>query len=416
MPKLITLVAIVCGFLLSSNPASADEPPERYRFLFHCDGETLFQLPAPPVKYGYIEKSMDEIASTGATTLVVSTHIGMVPIYPSEHSNQMGEKVQSNDRSRFKRDGTRLFGTLQRSGLNIEVLIKDGIDPLQWILTAARHRELETFLSFGLNNAQYGNDPFRYPNVLAISQYWREHRDLRLGTAGAPLPEILQEILGPSGRRHFAPALPVGLDFAKAEVRDRRLLEIDEILNRYDIDGLEINFHRYPMFFKPDEVADNLETMTGFMQEVRKRVDAAGQKHGHPIKLVGRVMPRPEYSKAIGLDVERWAREGLLDFIIVSHCGDNEFTLPIREYRQILPDGYPVYASIAFESKGEDYREIAAQLRDEQPDGIHLQNFHDTLDLRRRPDYKLAEEMGTVYKDVTSAPADPPTSDQGDNN
>src|SRR5690606_3536756 len=141
-------------------------------------------------------------------------------------------------------------------------------------------------------------------------------------------------------------------------VRAYRLAQMRELCEGYDIDGLEIDFQRFPIYFKFGEEAKNKAIMTKWVRDVRQMVDVVSKKKGKKIKLVARILALPEQNEAIGLDPIAWAHQGLLDFVTVSHYLHNNFQLPITEYRKLLPKKFPLYASVEVEPTIENYRRV----------------------------------------------------------
>ena len=67
------------------------------------------------------------------------------------------------------------------------------------------------------------------------------------------------------------------------------------------------------------------------MRDVRKLVADAAAKRGHPIRLGVRVPSRPEVAAGLGLDAVAWAKEGLIDLLVVTpRWATLEFDMPIR--------------------------------------------------------------------------------------
>ena len=57
----------------------------------------------------------------------------------------------------------------------------------------------------------------------------------------------------------------MGFDYAHKAVRDFRLALIKEACEKYDLDGVELDFMRTYIFFKPGEEKANMALMTEFM-------------------------------------------------------------------------------------------------------------------------------------------------------
>ena len=115
--------------------------------------------------------------------------------------------------------------------------------------------------------------------------------------------------------------------------------------------------------------------MTAWMREIRAMTNEIGAKRGRPLLLSVRVLARPEQNLIVGLDPATWAQEGLVDFITVAHFLRNDFPLPVKKYREIMPAEMPIYASIEVENTDEKFRHIARQLYNEGADGLMMFNY-----------------------------------------
>ena len=204
---------------------------------------------------------------------------------------------------------------------------------------------------------------------------------------------MYHDIIGPDVNPIVVGWLPGGLNFAIPEVRAHRLAQLRECCERYDIDGLSIDFQRFPMYFKPGEEKQNIATMTDWMRKVRAMTQEVGKKRGRPIALCARVMARPEQNTAIGLDPIGWARDGLVDFLIESHYLRNDFPLPVKEYRKLLPKGFPLYASIEVAKTPETYHRIGRQLWQDGVNGIMVFNFFTTREGGKEPPFPVLDQL-----------------------
>lgn len=88
-----------------------------------------------------------------------------------------------------------------------------------------------------------------------------------------PPPLVLRA--GPNRERNGEDLL---YDYSKAEVRLHYLEVLREACRRYDLDGVELDWLRYPKFFRDGEV--NAAVMTEFVREVRAIVDEAARTPG----------------------------------------------------------------------------------------------------------------------------------------
>ena len=129
------------------------------------------------------------------------------------------------------------------------------------------------------------------------------------------------------------------LNYGIQAVRDYHMALIREYLERYDLDGLELDWMRESFGFKPGEEDKGRTILTTFMTEVRRLADQQGAERGRPIKIAVRVPALPEAATGKGLDAVAWAREGLVDMLIPSlRWQTADFDIPIDRWRRLLGD------------------------------------------------------------------------------
>jgi hypothetical protein len=127
------------------------------------------------------------------------------------------------------------------------------------------------------------------------------------------------------------------LDYAHPEVRDFYKALIVETLDRYDIDGLELDFMRECVLFSGGKEAEGRAILTEWMRTIHKLVEEAAAKRGHPIHLGIRVPSRPETALALGLDSIAWAKEGLIDMLVPTpRWASLEYDMPLEQWRELL--------------------------------------------------------------------------------
>jgi hypothetical protein len=145
------------------------------------------------------------------------------------------------------------------------------------------------------------------------SEFWRRHPEYRIGEnwPGSAFSADL-------------------LDYAHAEVRAWWLGVITDIAARFEIDGVELDFMRNPFFFHPARAAAGRPLMTAFVREVREVLDEAGRRRGRHLGLAARCPTSLAGCDAIGLDVETWVRDGLVDVLIPSPTRTNKFETDLR--------------------------------------------------------------------------------------
>jgi len=385
----------MCGiaWLAAASVGLADEQERPRRFIFNTDGNNMFIYKQPPMQPADVYTYVDEVANTKVTTLFASPNIGMVVSFPGTVSPMIASGATTEELERLKQVGREKNVSNERSIANLHGLVEAGHDPLGLVIERAREKGLEVFISFRLNEIH----DVQNPDSLIVSKFWRDHPEWRVGKPDDQLDDLFREIIGGSPEHPVSPIVARwftgALNFAIPEVRQRRLAELRECCQRYPIDGLDLDFQRFPIYFPQDEGREHVETMTSWVREVRQMTREIGEKRGRPLLLCARVLAKPQQNLAIGLDPCAWANAGLLDFLVVSHYLRNDFLLPIAEFRRQVPEEMPVYGSIEYEPQADSYRRIARQLYQSGADGVMMFNFVAARESGNGPPFEVLSEL-----------------------
>ena len=123
--------------------------------------------------------------------------------------------------------------------------------------------------------------------------------------------------------------------------------------------------------------------MTGLIRRVRRLTDERGLERGRPILLAAIVPDSLQLSKNIGLDVETWIREDLIDIVVVG-LGYAPFSLPLDEFVDLAHQyGVKVYPCINRKAPQqvpeelvfEGFRGVAANWYATGADGVFFWNL-----------------------------------------
>lgn len=180
-----------------------------------------------------------------------------------------------------------------------------GPDALGTIVEFGHKNNMEVFWSLRMNDTHDSGDP------TMMSQWKKAHPECLAGRW-----EDRGKYRG-GGRRWSA------VDYSHPLVRDRTVGWFDEVAGNYDVDGIELDFFRHPVFFASalrgeHATDDECEAMTSVVRRIRDVIDRHALRRGRPVLLAIRVPDSVGYCRAIGLDVERWLREGLIDMMTAS--------------------------------------------------------------------------------------------------
>jgi len=251
-------------------------------------------------------------------------------------------------------------------------LLPRGLDPIRVMVDFGHQHGLEIFWDMRMNDTHDamlgGYGPYLRPKLKL------DHPEYLVGTADKP-PKF---------------GTWSSVNYAVPQIRDLAYRFFEEVCQKYDIDGVELDFLRHPCFFKSvadggRASADELAMMTELFRRIRRMTEREGQRRGRPILVAIRVPDSVEYSRAIGLDLEAWLGEGLADMLIAS-C---YFQLNPWQYAVELGHrhGLPVYpclseSRVVGESRFhrqslESYRARATRAWAAGGDGIYLFNYFD---------------------------------------
>ena len=349
------------------------------RLIFNDDGYELDREDADTADR-FLERRLKPLAGTHVGNIAYSVIEGDAPMYDSKIQPIYGDAHS---------DPQPYWANINR---NIKALIKGGHCPLQIIVDFAHENGMEAFASVRMNDV---HDCF-IPGWLAT--WKKQHPELMVDPKGV-LPELELYI--------------TSQDFSHEEVRRRKLEIIEEICERYDIDGFEFDYIRHPVFFSRTMRGlpvsdDEVEIMTAFMRRIRQITDEAGNRRGRPVLLGARVPDTFELSKNVGLDIKRWMEEDLID-ILIPGGGYAPFTIAVEEFTQVARGhGVTIYPCInegAAEevSEGEFtecVRALAANWYEAGADGVYLWNFGTPIE------YKTGDELVSIRDKIYASLAE----------
>ena len=378
--RLICLGAWLCwGWILVHG---AD--PRARRILYNLDGDSCLTLKAGrngpgPITTNDLIQLVAELTAPGSQvdTLLVCLN-AQVLYYPTRVGTQRGVLSTPEERTRWSAHERQRW-------VNLEQFAALGVDPYAFLLAEARRKGLETLITFRMNDA-HGNDFLR-------TEFWRDHPECRLD-GGA-------------------------LDFGQASVRDYVFRLIEEAVQRYSADGLELDFQRFPTFFAagtPLSPEERQAVINELVARVRSLLDDVGRTRGRRLTLGARVpsdygqsTPTLTQARARGCDPVEWARRGWIDFLVVSEWLFTAPTLDLASWRHQL-SGLPLYAGIQPEWKPSvsetrcefplgvaGYRRVARERWANGADGIYLFNFFTGREWREplEPPWSVLSEIGS---------------------
>lgn len=372
-----TIQTILFGMavLMGSHSIAAEEsnsPSQARRILYNLDGcSCMFykkNVYAPcAITTADLRAIVDELTQPGSQvdTLLVCVN-AQVLYYPSKVGTMIGSVMSAEERNESPPH-------VQRWINNLEGFYARGVDPYAVILAEAKKRGLETIVSYRMNDA-HGNN-------FLLGTFYQQHPEYRLGA---------------------------GLNFGQEAVREYTFRILEEIVQRYDCDGIELDFNRFPTFFSDHTSEERIAMTNGLVERVHEMIGRESERRNRPMVLSARVPTSYEQCREIGLDPVIWTSQGWLDFLTVSEFLHVRYDLPVKPWKERI-SGVPVYASIectegsALEQclTAEKYARAARHLWDDGADGIYLFNFFTTREWHEQsfePPFEVLKELGDRQK------------------
>jgi hypothetical protein len=183
------------------------------------------------------------------------------------------------------------------------VLLAQGIDIYETAIRRIRKANRRVFLSLRMNDGHYTNSP------------------------GINSPFATK-----NGGENTIDNDGVSLDFSKAAVQNHFLEYIEELLLHYAVDGIELDWLRYPTVL-PEEKRGDFSILNGYMAKVRALMD----RHSKALGLAVRLFPNEADNLKNGADVAAWIGEGCTDLLTLENFYiPTNYEIPVWEYRESI--------------------------------------------------------------------------------
>jgi len=315
--------------------------------------------------------------------------------------NAMRASFRSSTRDAIWDEGTQYMPKADEPGglwpNNCRLLHERGLDPYAVWIARSREKGIVPWLTMRMNDVHSVDEPKNFMH----SSFWVQH------------PEFWR-VPGGGGWTDRA------LDYGRPEVREHAMSFVRELLDRYDPDGLELDWMRFGWHFAPGKEAEGAELLCAFMREARGLVKAASEKRGHAIKLGARVPADPDAARGLGMDGVRWVKEGWVDMLVpCPFWTTSDFDIPVEKWREQLGDAamgvvlapgleyniraYPGGGAVANDLESVRGFAVASYYRG--ADQIYLFNFMDSETIPvSQSDYRTLLEQGMGRDIVTKLP------------
>ena len=351
------VLAILLATITAQGAEGANKTGRRWVSIFNQD-PTNFTITHGDEKMNAagIREYLDSVIGHGAFTHFFICPNAQTAIFDSKTMSPNWWRLTAQGKYQVKLDSDFLQSAVcpQRNYL----LHTNGVDIVQVYINGCRAKGVSPWLSMRMNDGHVPENPQWWGH----SQFWVDH------------PEYRRE---------------GGFDFSHPEVRAYHLAFVRELLDRYDVDGFECDWMRFPFMQRTDD-------LTEMMREIRKIVNAAAKHRGHEILVGVRVSSRPAVARARATDTVGWAKEGLVDWVVpCNFFASADFELPLAEWKRLLAEANPKVRVIPGTDTGvrigdpvakkvtidrrlltlAEYREWADRMQRQGADGIYFFNL-----------------------------------------
>jgi hypothetical protein len=330
---------VVSLFAIAELPAAEpDNPVPRYRVIFNCDGHAVAMDSQGDLNQ-WIENLFGPLEKSDVEALFWCDGAG------GNTANYESEVLE------------RTGGRAGKPRTYIDDWIEEGNDPPKVVVREAHQRGLDVYFSFRINDIHDSFMPDEMPTFKVENPDWM------------------------LGKQNYGGVMsfPSSLNFAEPGVRDLKFRIVEEIFQKYDFDGLEVDFMRSAPYFMPGTEAENAHLLTEMLQRMREHLHARGAERGRPIRLAVRVDESLRSCKLNGFDVQAWFEQDLVDMIAL---GSGVMDIEVEEFQRLAAyqDVYVYPCLYGWPSK---YNPIPAELATglalnywgQGADGIYLFNW-----------------------------------------
>ncbi len=259
------------------------------RIIFNNDGNEPVYFCKKPTAEALLEPRTLALAGTQVDSIFYCTWSSGFGVFT--HNTKVGQ-VFTNREAMFTNNLTGEF-------------LARGIDPLRVMVDFAHSNRMELFWSMRMNDTHDASRAAYGPVMFAANPLKRAHPEWLIADKAHP----------PKYGTWSA------VNYSIPEIRDLAFRYCEEVCRNYDVDGLELDFFRHAFFFKSSATGAactpaELEQMTSLIRRIRAMTEDLGRQRGRPILLAIRVPDSVPYARYIGLDWEKWLKDGLIDILI----------------------------------------------------------------------------------------------------
>ncbi len=273
---------------------------------------------------------------------------------------------------------------------NIRQMLDRGEDPHTALIDRGRELGIQVYASVRMNDNHFNG---AQPGELAALHHTELTR-LRI--------EHPEWLLGERTSEWYA----ASWNMAVPEVRENRLTHIREVCERFDWDGVELDWQRHAFHLPEDDAYRLRYVLTDLQRAARGVTRRLGEERGRPFHVAARVAGSLEMCRRIGYDIPTWIEEDLVDILIPAGNAGTDSSIQVAEFVELcrgsgiavypgfdggLPGGCPGPEDAGTKDRMRT-RAIASRYHRGGATGIYVFNWHGDRNTRR----ELLTQIGAV--------------------
>ena len=269
----LTVLFIISGSLFAAEPT----------LMVNEDNDHYFKFNSAKMNVADLQAFVDQFANTKVTHLLFCPN-GQRTSYRSAVHESIWDNIDRYEKPNIW-------------SVNCKLLFDKGIDPYSVWIARCREKGITPWLTMRMNDVHFVTTPGYFRNT----DHWRTH------------PQWWCNPNAKGGAwRQFA------YDYSHEEVRKYHLALVEELLDRYDIDGFEMDWMRFGYHLTKAREKEKAAFLTDFVRDVRSLVRKSELRRGHSITVGARVPADPDDASGLGMDAVAWAKHGDVDCLVVS--------------------------------------------------------------------------------------------------
>lgn len=277
----------------NNSHANTGEP----RVVFNDDAQMLMETPRVGATK-FVKAWLDrEIKAVPFSTYVFLAATPDICTYDSKQGETYGD--------RFGKEYSRSWAP------GIRALRAEGTDVLKVVTSHMKSKGKEVLAAIRMSDTHHAHIGHTHP---LCPQFTIDH------------PQFV--IKQPDGRTN-----ETALDYSWPQVREHRLNIMREIVEGYDVDGLELNFVRWAKHFPRDQGRQKAPVMTKYMGQIHEMLAAMAKKRNRKQLTLGVRVPESVAACWLaGLDVETWVKKGWVDYVVISTWNNTDPQIRVDEF------------------------------------------------------------------------------------